>query len=87
MRHPFELELSELEDLNLEAEEVSDEDLEKVSGGLYLTTMMVGEEGGRVTTKMVGEEGGWGTTHALGEEGGCGVTTMMVGEEGGRRYR
>jgi hypothetical protein len=66
-----------------------------------MTTMAVGEEGGKkpgkpghVTTKAIGEEGGGKpghvTTKALGEEGGTKpppdmMTTLAVGEEGGSK--
>lgn len=47
MRHPFDLELGELEAIDLDfAEELTTEEAERVGGGLYATTMALGEEGG-----------------------------------------
>ncbi|MEW5857534.1 MAG: hypothetical protein AB1861_09145 [Cyanobacteriota bacterium] len=60
MRHPFDLELSELEavEFNL-LEELTDEEAANLAGGSPMTTMAVGEEGGSdPTTMAVGEEGG-----------------------------
>ncbi len=50
--------------------------LERVQGGkpYTMTTMALGEEGGRLTTYIVGEEGGGGPPH---------FTTLALGEEGG----
>ncbi len=64
--------------------------------GQQMTTMAIGEEGGkkklppRATTKAIGEEGGRKppikTTKARGEEGGGPIaTTLAIGEEGGKR--
>jgi len=84
MRHPFELEISELENLNLSLQELTDEDAEKVAGGSNVTTLAIGEEGGSFTTLAIGEEGGDFTSAAIGEEGGDPVfTTLAIGEEGG----
>ncbi|HZI07253.1 MAG TPA: hypothetical protein VEZ71_24755 [Archangium sp.] len=52
--------------------ELPAKDLEDVRGGRpQITTLAVGEEGGRFTSLAIGEEGGGGrlTTLALGEEG------------------
>ncbi len=67
MNHPFELDVNELEslDFNLE-EQVSDEELEKISGGINYTTLRVGEEGGKKNRRKQRKL----TTFALGEEGG-----------------
>ena len=47
MRHPFELELSDLENVQLDVEQVlTPEEAEKVTGGLVATTLALGEEGG-----------------------------------------
>jgi len=68
MHHPFELELSDLEALNLDLEEeLTEEETSKVRGGILPRT--------GVTTQALGEEGGWTkppiyTTMAIGEEGG-----------------
>ncbi len=72
MRHPFELELSELETINLKIQELNDQEAEKVSGGgCDITTMATKEEGGDDPTTMAfGEEGGGVTTLALGGEKG-----------------
>lgn len=86
MRHPFALELSELEAVNAGIEEeLTDSEAEKISGGAVLTTLALGEEGGcDFTTMAVGEEGGGDpTTMAVGEEGGGDLTTLALGEEGG----
>lgn len=60
MHHPFELELSELETLNLEMPEITSEEAQKVIGGaISITTMATGEEGSEdPTTMATGEEGG-----------------------------
>ncbi len=59
MRHPFDLNDSELEALDLDfEEELTEEEAAQVGGGLSL-----------YTTKALGEEGG-GFTKALGEGGG-----------------
>jgi hypothetical protein len=84
MNHPFGLDISDLEAIELNTiEELTDEQATLVQGGLTIaTTEAVGEEGGDVTTQALGEEGGDVTTQALGEEGGD-VTTLALGEEGG----
>ncbi len=69
MCHPFELEVSELETLNLEIQEITDEEAEKVSGGRDYTTLALGEGGGNFTRARA-EQGGDFTTLALGEGGG-----------------
>lgn len=56
--------------------------------GGKVTTLRVGEEGGRPTTKALREEGA--STRALGEEGGKRpprFTTKALGEEGGRKKK
>ena len=69
MRHPFELDLSDLENVQLDVEQdLTPEEAGKVTGGLIATTMALGEEGGRgfpprpippiYTTLAIGEEGG-----------------------------
>ncbi|NJR64384.1 MAG: hypothetical protein HC772_02125 [Leptolyngbyaceae cyanobacterium CRU_2_3] len=70
MRHPFELELSDLENVQLEVEQIlTPEEAEKVTGGRAATTLALGEEGGIFppirpikppiyTTLAIGEEGG-----------------------------
>lgn len=91
MRHPFELELSDLEAIEFNVvEELTDEEAANIGGGRKFTTFAVGEEGGEVTTQALGEEGGSPTTKALGEEGGFNpgpkppiFTTLALGEEGG----
>lgn len=79
MRHPFDLSLNELQEINVAidlaidldfAEPLTDLEAAQVGSGLDVTTLALGEEGGEpITTKAVGEEGG-ATTLALGEEGG-----------------
>jgi len=95
MRHPFDLDPAELEAIDLDfAEQLTDEEAAQVAGGLFATTLALGEEGGcwpkplpkpipidpPITTKALGEEGG--ITDALCEDGGC-ATTLALGEEGG----
>lgn len=81
MRHPFDLELSELEALDLDfEEELTTEEAERVGGGLYVTTMALGEEGGSVLPPLPNPPIGGKpkpkpidpifTTLAIGEEGG-----------------
>lgn len=72
MHHPFGLNLSDLELLELDFEEhLVEAEAEQVQGGTDVTTLALGEEGGTdVTTLALGEEGGNFTTKALGEEGG-----------------
>ncbi|HYW18336.1 MAG TPA: hypothetical protein VE956_03315 [Nodularia sp. (in: cyanobacteria)] len=95
MKHPFDLGTTEIESLNLTAQDLTDEEAAKVTGGLQFgfpipslgfnvnfPTLSIGEEGGNATTLAVGEEGGSATTLAVGEEGGN-ATTLAVGEEGG----
>ncbi len=70
MYHPFALKLSQLEAIDLEIQDITNEEAKKVAGGASnSTTLALGEEGGGVTTFALGEEGG-ATTQALGEEGG-----------------
>jgi hypothetical protein len=75
MRHPFELEISDLEAVNLNIEEeLTDEQATKVTGGL-LTTQALGEEGGRIWPPTINppikqKPPFFYTTLALGEEGG-----------------
>lgn len=60
MNHPFGLDVSDLEaiELNFE-EELNDEEAAQVLGGSdKFTTLALGEEGGTVTTLAIGEEGG-----------------------------
>ena len=71
MRHPFELELSELETINFAIQELADEASEQVAGG-FATSDSPCEEGGspKPSTRRRGEEGG-----------GC-PTTLKIGEQG-----
>lgn len=69
-------------------QELKPQQTEEVTGArrirFPITTLMVGEEGGRppITTLAVGEEGGGGmTTMMVGEEDPV-MTTMALGEEG-----
>lgn len=97
MRHPFDLDPTQLEALDLDFEEqLTDEQAAQVGGGRAIaTTLALGEEGGcwpqpqpepipidpPMTTLALGEEGG--ITDALCEDGGEPITTMALGEEGG----
>jgi hypothetical protein len=57
MRHPFDLELSELEAVHAHLQCLTEAELETISGGrLDVTTMALGEEGG--CTKLAYEVGG-----------------------------
>lgn len=71
MRHPFELEIYDLEAIDLNVEkDLTTEEAMNVAGGLRVTTLALGEEGGCslppiskppidiVTTQAIGEEGG-----------------------------
>ena len=79
MRHPFELEIADIEIIEAsQIQELTDEETQDISGG----------RSDKVTTLALGEEGGGVTTLALGEEGGCFInppiaTTLALGEEGG----
>jgi hypothetical protein len=79
MRHPFDLDLAELEAVHANLQGLTEAELETIAGGKGYTTMALGEEGGH-TTMALGEEGGH-TTMALGEEGG--YTTLALAEGGG----
>lgn len=80
MKHPFELDISDLEHLD-NMEDVISEDNSQVTGGTaQATTMAVGEEGGYMqhprqftfpfpVPKLPVDAGGF-TSAALGEEGG-----------------
>ncbi|MEA5580824.1 hypothetical protein VB620_05650 [Nodularia harveyana UHCC-0300] len=91
MKHPFDLEITELESLNLEFQEVTDKDAAEITGGANFTTLAIGEEGGGLNNLPslsplpsfpIGGNGGVATTLAIGEEGGV-ATTLAIGEEGG----
>ncbi|MBW4593897.1 MAG: hypothetical protein KME46_13520 [Brasilonema angustatum HA4187-MV1] len=76
MNHPFGLDVSDLEaiELNFE-EELNDEEAAQVLGG-----------SGKFTTEAVGEEGGTVTSLSIGEEGGGGIQCISApcpGSEGG----
>ncbi|NJL42665.1 MAG: hypothetical protein HC935_03365 [Pseudanabaena sp. SU_2_4] len=79
MHHPFELEISDLETMDLDFEEhLTDENVLRVEGGIavgeYYPPTPTIPSGSKPTTLALGEEGGGGyTTLALGEEGGGGV--------------
>jgi hypothetical protein len=95
MRHPFDLDPSELAALDLDfAEQLTDEEAAQVGGGSFVTTLALGEEGGcwpkpqpkptpidpPITSKALGEEGG--ITEALCEDGGEPITDALC-EDGG----
>ena len=74
MRHPFELEISDLETVNLNTEEeLTGEEATQVTGGLVSTTRALGEEGGCIWPPIIKPpiKPPTVTTMALGEEGGC----------------
>lgn len=98
MRHPFDLNPTELETTELEfAEEITSEEAANVGGGLSIaTTKAFGEEGGYdypikpiepiFTTLALGEEGGWCPTplpEPLPIKPPIEATTLALGEEGG----
>lgn len=71
MRHPFGLELSDLENIQLDVETLTHEDATKVTGGLVATTLALGEEGGCIFSPIKPRiKPPIYTTLALGEEGG-----------------
>ncbi len=71
MRHPFELALSDLEDVQLELEQdLTCEEVTKVTGGLTATTLALGEEGGCTFPPIRPIKPPIFTTLAIGEEGG-----------------
>jgi bacteriocin-like protein len=74
MRHPFELEISDLETINFNVEELNDEETAKISGGLL--TRGLWEAGGchrPIKPPIKPIKPPIYTTLALGEEGGCGT--------------
>jgi hypothetical protein len=74
MRHPFELEISDLEAVNLNIEEeLTGEEATQVAGGLVSTTRALGEEGGCFWSPIIKLpiKPPTVTTMDLGEEGGC----------------
>jgi hypothetical protein len=58
MRHPFDLDLAELEVIHATMQPLSEEDLAHIAGGRAASTMATGEEGGGPTSMSTGEEGG-----------------------------
>jgi len=73
MRHPFEVEFSDLEAVNFNIEEeFTGEEATQVTGGLVLTTLALGEEGVRIQPPIIKPpiKPLIFTTMALGEEGG-----------------
>jgi hypothetical protein len=78
MRHPFELELGELEAIDLHFEEyITDEEAAQVGGGIL--------PGGCVVTQSLLETGG-PSIPTLPPNKPPTYTTMAVGEEGGGSY-
>ncbi len=97
MNHPFALELSDLESIDLEFEEyLNSEDATQVGGLTLATTKALGEEGGippsNYYTKAWHESGGWNyppsyppnhpPTKPPVDEPPI-FTTLAIGEEGG----
>lgn len=86
IRHPFELEISDLLDIEIDKiEKIADAEATEVTGGASFppaTTNFFGEEGGGPVSIPEKEGGDEPTTLAVGEEGG-GLTTEALGEEGG----
>ncbi len=94
MSHPFDLNPSELEAMELDFEhQLTDEEAARVGGGqTTYTTLALGEEGGddcyiAKPLSFPYSKPPEFTTKALGEEGGDlappEVTTLAIGEEGG----
>ncbi|PSB20737.1 hypothetical protein C7B61_22175 [filamentous cyanobacterium CCP1] len=97
MRHPFDLNLDEIEAIDLEfLEELSEAESSQVDGSFRSTTKALGEEGGgfpvpapkpypspRSHPRPHPIAPPEVTTLALGEEGGEWATTLALGEEGG----
>ena len=79
MRHPFELKISELENINFELEELNEKTAENVTGGTG--TFSVDFVG--LTADNSNVAGGGATTMATHEEGGDNFTSMATHEEGG----
>ena len=90
MNHPFDLDPAELEAMDLDFEEtLTDEQAAHIGGGIGLTTMALGEEGGSAPIQCI-------SAPCPGSEGGGGgfpfpppppfdppMTTDAIGEEGG----
>jgi hypothetical protein len=90
MNHPFDLDPAELEAMDLDFQEtLTDEEAAHVGGGIGLTTMALGEEGGSGPINCI-------SAPCPGSEGGGGgfperlipidppiMTTHAMGEEGG----
>jgi hypothetical protein len=86
MRHPFDLELSELETIEFNLlEELTDEEAATIAGGYHIPPTAGSEpSGGNVSSSLqLSEDGVYFTTLMLGEEGGNVMTTLALGEEGG----
>lgn len=89
MNHPFDLTLADLEAIDIDFVDLTDEEAAKIGGasrGNKVTTLALGEEGGRYSpAKPIDRPPGKPpeyTTLAVGEEGGE-FTTLAIGEEGG----
>lgn len=98
MTHPFNLNLTELQTLDLEFEEALTDTAAHINGGNLATTLAVGEEGGdwlprcpyptpspKPHPRPVPIDPPIMTTMALGEEGGCPPppVSRAWGEHGG----
>ena len=99
MSHPFELDLSDLEFIELDfPEELTHEEAVSVEGGIgsgRFTSLVFGEEGGCIYPQSPGircvikpypappAKPPVVTTQAIGEEGGTIYTTLAIGEAGG----
>lgn len=92
MNHPFGLELSDLEAIELDfVEELTEEESAKVGGGMSAAESILGEQGGwikippieipPIKLPSIKLPPGYPTTEAFGEDGD--VTTLALGEEGG----
>lgn len=87
MNHPFDLDAADLEAMDLDFEEqLTDEQAAQVGGGLKVTTLALGEEGGGIvciSAPCPGSEGGE-SPHPIPTEPP--MTTLALGEEGGGPY-
>lgn len=89
MSHPFELDVSELEFIELDfEEELTDEEAATVEGAISAANPRLGEHGGCIILPPIKHphpiKPPTVTTQAIGEEGGEIIyTTLALGEEGG----
>ncbi|MEA5556766.1 hypothetical protein [Nodularia spumigena] len=90
MKHPFDLEITELQSLNLEFQEVTDKEAAEITGGLtFPFTFDLGANGGGFpnpspSSFQIPASSFQIPPFTIGGNGGGGqATTLAVGEEGG----